>query len=104
MIQGILAHLIFTPGINIPIGLEAVETFPWALLFCFSPRLVIDRFYIYLMLAFALSAGITLAMYGNSFAVIRSYFAILNASLIFFRIMGASKEEFLKIIQATNYT
>jgi hypothetical protein len=100
MIQGILAHLIFTPGINIPLGLEAVETFPWALLFCFSPRLVIDRFYIYLMLAFALSAGITFAMYGNPFAVVRSYFAILNASLIFFRIMGASKEEFLKIIQA----
>jgi hypothetical protein len=100
MIQGILAHLIFTPNINIPLGLGTIETFPWALLFCLSPRLVIDRVYVYLMLAFALSAGITLAIYGNSLAVIRSYFAILNGSLIFFRIMGASKEEFLKIIQA----
>ena len=100
MIQGILAHLIFTPNINIPLGLGTIETFPWALLFCLSPRLVIDRVYVYLMLVFALSAGITLAMYGNSLAVVRSYFAILNGSLIFFRIMGASKEEFLKIIQA----
>ena len=100
MIQGILAHLIFTPNINIPLGLGTIETFPWALLFCLSPKLVIDRVYVYLMLAFALSAGITLAMYGNSLAVVRSYFAILNGSLIFFRIMGASKEEFLKIIQA----
>jgi len=100
MIQGILAHLIFTPNINIPLGLGTIETFPWALLFCLSPRLIIDRVYVYLMLAFALSAGITLAIYGNSLAVIRSYFAILNGSLIFFRIMGASKEEFLKIIQA----
>ena len=86
MIQGILAHLIFTPNINIPLGLGTIETFPWALLFCLSPRLVIDRVYVYLMLAFTLSAGITLAIYGNSLAVIRSYFAILNGSLIFFRI------------------
>jgi hypothetical protein len=100
MIQGILAHLIFTPNINIPLGLGTIETFPWALLFCLSPKLVIDRVYVYLMLAFALSAGITLAMYGNPLAVVRSYFAILNGSLIFFRIMGASKEEFLRIIQA----
>ena len=100
MIQGILAHLIFTPSINIPLGLGTIETFPWALLFCLSPKLIVDRVYVYLMLAFALSAGITLAMYGNSLAVVRSYFAILNGSLIFFRIMGASKEEFLTIIKA----
>ena len=100
MIQGILAHLIFTPSINIPLGLGTIETFPWALLFCLSPKLIVDRVYVYLMLAFALSAGITLAMYGNSLAVVRSYFAILNGSLIFFRIMGASKEEFLMIIKA----
>ncbi len=100
MIQAILSYLIFTPSINIPLGFGDIETFPWALLFCVSPRLVLDRVYIYLMAAFGLSAAVTIALYGNAFAVARSYLAILNGSLIFFRLLGADKDEFLRLIQA----
>ena len=53
MIQVLLQHLIYTPSINIPLGLSDIETFPWALLFCLSPKLVIDRAYVYLMLLLA---------------------------------------------------
>ena len=87
MIQVLLQHLIYTPSINIPLGLSDIETFPWALLFCLSPKLVIDRAYIYMMLLFGLSALASLAIFGSPVDVIRSYFAILNASLIFYRIL-----------------
>ena len=100
MIQSLLYYLIFTPSINIPLGFGDIETFPWALFFCLSPRLVLDRMYIYLMAAFGLSAAITIGMYGNGFAVMRSYLAILNGSLIFFRILGADQEEFYRLIKA----
>jgi hypothetical protein len=100
MIQSVLTYLIYTPSINIPLGFGDIETFPWALLFCLSPKLVLDRVYLYLLVAFGLSAAITVAIYGNAFAVIRSYFALLNGSLIFFRIMGTDRPEFFRLIQA----
>jgi len=54
MIQALLHYLIFTPSINIPLGFGDIETFPWALIFCLSPKLVLDRIYIYLMAVFGL--------------------------------------------------
>jgi hypothetical protein len=100
MIQALLQHLIYTPSINIPLGLSDIETFPWALLFCLSPKLVIDRAYIYLMLLFGLSALASLYVFGSPVDVIRSYFAILNASLIFYRLLGADQNEFHQLIKA----
>ena len=100
MIQVLLQHLIYTPSINIPLGLSDIETFPWALLFCLSPKLAIDRAYVYLMLLFGLSALASLAIFGSPVDVIRSYFAILNASLIFYRILGADEQEFHALIKA----
>lgn len=108
MIQAILQYLIFLPNVVPPIGWISsdtlssfpVETFPWALIFCFHRKLILDRLYIVLMLVFAFSTIITIARYGQFTNSIRSYLAFLNASLIFYRIIGADKEEFLGIIKA----
>ena len=108
MIQTILHYLIFLPNVVPPIGWISsdtlssfpIETFPWALFFCFHRKLVIDKLYIVLMLVFAASTAITIARYGQFTNSIRSYLAFLNASLIFYRIIGADKEEFLGLIKA----
>lgn len=108
MIQAILSYLIFLPNVVPPIGwltsdtLTAfpVETFPWALFFCLSPKLVLDRAYVVVMALFTLSMVWTIAAYGQVTNSVRSLFAILNASLIFYRLMGSDRSEFDRIIKA----
>jgi hypothetical protein len=108
MIQALLSYLIFLPNVVPPFGfltsdnLQAfpVETFPWAFLFCLSPKLVMDRAYLILMAVFTLSMGVTIAAYGQVTNSLRSLFAILNASLIFYRLMGSDREEFQGLIKA----
>jgi len=108
MIQALLTYLIFLPNVVPPLSwlrsetLTAfpVETFPWAFFFCLSPKLVLDRAYIILMAVFAVSMGFTIMAYGQFTNAARSLFAILNASLIFYRIMGADRKEFEGLIKA----
>lgn len=108
MIQAVLYYLIFLPNVVPPIGWISsdtlssfpIETFPWALLFCLNRKLVLDKLYIVLMLVFAFSTAITIARYGQFTNSVRSYLAFLNASLIFYRIIGADRTEFTGIIKA----
>jgi hypothetical protein len=100
MFRKILAHLLFLPNVMIPLGFSGIETFPHATLFSLNRRTTITVGYFILLLLMAASTIYGLFTIGQPFSVLRDYIAIVNASLIFFRILHTDKDDYDLIVRA----
>jgi hypothetical protein len=100
MIKKILAHLLFLPNFFIPIGVAHVETFPHATLFSINRKTTLPLAYVLILVLFAISAVLTFVDYGQGMSVLRSYLAIVNATLIFYRVLYVDREDYDLIVKA----
>jgi len=100
VIKKILAHLLFLPNFFIPIGVAHVETFPHATLFSINRKTSLPMAYVLILVLFAISAVLTFVDYGQGMSVFRSYLAIVNATLIFYRVLYVDREDYDLIVKA----
>lgn len=88
-----LAPLIYLPNINPFVAILKSEVFPWAFLFSLRPDLKLPKPYRYFLLYLLASAGYMIFQGSGVLIPARSFFALLNASLIFFVIIEIQPKE-----------
>ena len=106
LFRKILAFLIFVPnitlGTNTP-GLGRPEIFPWAGMYAVRKDMRLTIRYILFLGYITLSAALFF-LQGNPWAIpLRSWLALVNASVIFFTIIHIEDEEFKFINRAFLY-
>lgn len=100
LFKSALYYLLFLPNVFVPLPVGRIETFPWATFFAMDKRTTLQFFYILIMVLFGISAVYSWLSYGEPISVLRSYLALINASIIFFRIIGTDEEDYLRIVRA----
>ena len=100
MLRKLLAHLLFLPNVMIPLGMPGIETFPHATLFSLNRRTTVTVGYALILIILGGSAVYGLFTIGQPFSIIRDYVSIINASLIFYRIIHTDREDYDLIVKA----
>lgn len=101
----ILRILLLFPSVTF--SLFTAEIFPWAIIYTFYKKKLINfqTFLLGLLLLISSLGSLLYSLYyGVNSDVIRSFLAYLNPILIFFAIKNISKNEFLKLRNVVKYT
>lgn len=100
MFRKVFAHLLFLPNAMIPLGFAGIETFPHATIFSMNRRTTLTVGYALLLIILAGSAIYGFFTIGQPVSVLRDYVAIVNATLIFYRIIHTDREDYDLIVRA----
>jgi hypothetical protein len=94
IVKKILAILIFLPNIMPLKMLFSSEIFPWAFLYALRRNLTLTLPYIVFIAYLLISALLMLGNFSSILVPARAFFALLNASMIFFVIIKIDDDEF----------
>lgn len=94
MLRKILGYLIYLPNI-MPLGaVFQAEIFPWAFLYSLRKDLRLTLGYAVFLLYLVISVSLMLGSFSSLLVPARAFFALLNASMIFFVLIHIKEEEF----------
>lgn len=100
MIRRILGVLIYLPNI-MPLGaLFKAEIFPWAFLYSLRKDLRLTLGYAIFLLYLVVSVSLMLGSFSSILIPARAFFALLNASMIFFVIIHVKNKEYKYLVTA----
>jgi hypothetical protein len=94
ILKKILAILIFLPNIMPFKMLFSSEIFPWAFLYALRRNLTLTLPYVIFIAYLLISVVLMLGNFSSLMVPARAFFALLNASMIFFVIIKINDEEF----------
>lgn len=92
-IRQLLALLVFTPNLSPLSTLFKSEIFPWAFLFSLRSTLRFNYAYL-LFVVYLLASTLLLGNMSSPLVPLRSLFAIINATLVFFAIQQLNEKEY----------
>jgi hypothetical protein len=100
MLRRILGVLIYLPNI-MPLGaVFQAEIFPWAFLYSLRKDLRLTLGYAVFLLYLVISVSLMLGSFSSLLVPARAFFALLNASMIFFVLIHVKEEEFAYLRKA----
>ncbi len=94
MIRKVLGYLIYLPNITPFRMLFASEIFPWAFLYCLRRDLRLTLPYIVFLFYLIISVSLSLGQFSSFLVPARAFFALVNASMIFFLLIHINNKEF----------
>lgn len=92
IIRSVLSYLVFLPNLSPLSTLFKSEIFPWAFFFSIRSALKVNLGYL-LFVSYLLLSSLFLGNLSSPLVPLRSLFAILNATVIFFAIQNLGKKE-----------
>ena len=95
-----MGYLIYLPNITPFKALFSSEIFPWAFLFSLRKDLRITLAYGVFLLYLIVSVSVMLGKFGDFLVPARAFFALVNASLIFFVLINIKNKEFRVLVKA----
>lgn len=99
-LRQILGYLIYLPNVTPFKALFSSEIFPWAFLFSLRKDLRITLPYAIFLLYLIISVSLMLGKFNSILVPARAFFALINASLIFFVLINIKNKEFKFLVKA----
>ncbi len=90
----VLGYLIYLPNITPLRVLFSSEIFPWAFLYALRKDLRLTLPFTLFLIYLVISAALMLGKFSSILVPARAFFALVNASIIFFVLINIRKEEF----------
>jgi hypothetical protein len=94
MIRRILGYLIYLPNVMPLKALFSAEIFPWAFLYSLRKDLRMTTAYAVFVAYLIVSVGMMLSNFSSILVPARAFFALINASMIFFVLINIGKKEY----------
>lgn len=95
----ILAALMYLPNIMPLKALFSAEIFPWAFLYALRKDLKLTMVYVFFLVYLVVSVGMHWGSFTSVLVPARAFFALVNASLIFFLLIKIDSEEYKMLVR-----
>jgi hypothetical protein len=95
----ILAALMYLPNIMPLKALFSAEIFPWAFLYALRKDLKLTMVYVFFLVYLVVSVGMHWGSFTSVLVPARAFFALVNASLIFFLLIKIDSEEYRMLVR-----
>ncbi len=95
----ILAALMYLPNIMPLKALFSAEIFPWAFLYALRKDLKLTMVYVFFLVYLLVSVGMHWGSFTSVLVPARAFFALVNASLIFFLLIKIDSEEYRMLVR-----
>jgi hypothetical protein len=95
----ILAALMYLPNIMPLKALFSAEIFPWAFLYALRKDLKLTMVYVFFLVYLVVSVGMHWGSFTSVLVPARAFFALVNASLIFFLLIKIESEEYRMLVR-----
>ncbi len=95
----ILAALMYLPNIMPLKALFSAEIFPWAFLYALRKDLKLTMVYVFFLVYLVVSVGMHWGSFTSVLVPARAFFALVNASLIFFLLIKIDCEEYRMLVR-----
>jgi len=95
----ILAALMYLPNIMPLKALFSAEIFPWAFLYALRKDLKLTMVYVFFLVYLVVSVGMHWGSFTSVLVPARAFFALVNASLIFFLLIKIESDEYRMLVR-----